>query len=79
MINVYRYIESLHSQRKHMTDWEKSLKADKETVKPIEADKLPGNWLANGPGAHGSVHDALWALRNFMLKDALNLHKSLNR
>jgi protein polybromo-1 len=62
-----------------MTDWERTLKANKEAVTTPEPEKLPVNWLANGQGAHGSVTDALWALRNFMLKDALNLHRSTNR
>lgn len=32
-----------------------------------------GNWLANAPARPDQVVDALWTLRNFMLKDALNL------
>jgi len=74
-----RYIESLHKEKKSMGEWEKSLRATKETVKPIEEGKLPGHWLANGPGAHGNVSAALWALRDFMMRDSLNLHRSLNR
>lgn len=30
-------------------------------------------WLGNGPLNHGDIENALWALRNFMFKDAMNL------
>lgn len=73
---LFRYIESLHAKKRKMTDWESTLKATKENTKTPEESKLPGHWLANGAGKHGSVTDALWALRNFMMKDALNLHIS---
>jgi protein polybromo-1 len=70
-----RYIESLHAKKRKMTDWEKTLKATKENTKAPDDGKLPGHWLANGAGRHGSINNALWALRDFMMKDALNLHK----
>jgi len=58
-----------------MTNWEHTLKATKENTPTPEPQKLPGHWLGNGPGNHGNVVDALWALRNFMMKDALNLRR----
>ncbi|CAL8069132.1 unnamed protein product [Orchesella dallaii] len=73
-----RYIESLHAKKRKMTDWEKTLKATKETTKVPDESKLPRHWLANGAGPHGSVTNALWALRDFMMRDALNLHKVNN-
>ncbi|XP_021953815.1 protein polybromo-1 isoform X3 [Folsomia candida] len=70
-----RYIESLHSNKK--PEWDKTLHASKETVKTDE-DKLPSQWLGNGAGAHTSVTDALWALRDFMMRDCLNLSKNIH-
>lgn len=58
-----------------MTDWEKTLKATRDNTKVPDESKLPKHWLANGAGPHGSVTNALWALRDFMMRDALNLYK----
>ena len=33
----------------------------------------PVTWLENGANGHSSVVDALWTLRDFMMKDALSL------
>jgi len=70
-----RYIESLHTNKK--PDWDKTLHATRDAVR-VEEDKLPAQWLANGAGAHANVGDALWALRDFMMRDCLNLNKTVN-
>lgn len=67
-----RYIEGLNSDKQSVSDWEKSLTATPENTKTDES-RLPANWLAQGAGYHGNVTNALWALRDLMLKDTLNL------
>ena len=58
-----------------MTNWENTLKATSQNTRAPDPDKLPTHWLANGPGNHGTSIEALWALRNFMMRDSLNLRK----
>jgi protein polybromo-1 len=81
-----RYIESLHTAPegvpganapKTQPSWEKSLKATVANTVPPDMDKVPVHWLGNGAGNHGSTINALWALRDFMMKDALNLKRIL--
>jgi protein polybromo-1 len=75
IVFYYRYIESLHSNKR--PDWDKTLHATKESVK-VDEDKMPTQWLGNGAGAHSNVTDAIWALRDFMMRDCLNLSKTIN-
>ncbi|XP_059081440.1 protein polybromo-1-like isoform X3 [Tigriopus californicus] len=70
-----RYIEGLSSDSQVMSNWEKQLNATKENTKTDEA-KLPAHWLADN-GEHGTSLDALWALRDFMMTDALGVTKIL--
>ena len=56
-----------------MSNWEKQINATKQNTKTDEA-KLPAHWLADN-GEHGTSLDALWALRDFMMTDALGLTK----
>ena len=56
-----------------MSNWEKQLNASKTNTRTDEA-KLPAHWLADN-GEHGTSLDALWALRDFMMTDALGLSK----
>lgn len=70
-----RYIEGLSSDSQVMSNWEKQLNATKENTKTDEA-KLPAHWLADN-GEHGTSLDALWALRDFMMTDALGVMKIL--
>lgn len=58
-----------------MSNWEKQFYASPNTVPTPDAKKLPAHWLGNGEGNHGSVLNALWALRDYMMQDALNLSK----
>jgi len=78
-----RYIESLHSSGEvgkpsPQPSWEKSLKATVTNTVAPDPEKLPVHWLGNGAGTHGSTVNALWALRDFMMKDALNLKRLLD-
>ena len=70
----FRYIEGMSSGNRNIGDFEKTLNAAPPScVQPTSNLKLPVHWLANGPGHHDNVSNALWALRDLMLKDALNI------
>ncbi|XP_054159382.1 protein polybromo-1-like isoform X2 [Oppia nitens] len=76
-----KYIEKLSAEGKegrHISNWETQLNASPETIPQQDINRLPTHWLANGAGNHGNVVNALWALRNFMFKDALNLNVTNN-
>jgi len=70
-----KYIEGLGSQSRTISEWDKTLSASTQTPDnlPITNTKLPLHWLGNGPGHHENAVSALWALRNLMLNDALNI------
>ncbi|CAG2166349.1 unnamed protein product [Oppiella nova] len=71
-----KYIEKLSAEGKdgrHISNWETQLTATQDNTPPQDVNRLPTHWLANGAGNHGNVVNALWALRNFMTRDALNL------
>ncbi|XP_067123626.1 protein polybromo-1 isoform X3 [Centruroides vittatus] len=72
-----KYIEGLQAENKHISNWDAQLKATRENTTLSDVSRLPIHWLANGAGNHGNVVNALWALRDFMLKDALNISKIL--
>lgn len=61
-----------------MTNWEKTLNATTSNTRPTDMERLPSHWLGNGAELHGTSLDALWALRNFMMRDALNLTKIMH-
>ncbi|KAF4526533.1 hypothetical protein B566_EDAN005900 [Ephemera danica] len=71
-----KYIEGLASETKHISNWDKHLKATPENTPVPDASRLPSQWLGNGVGNHGNIVNALWALRDFMIRDALGLTKS---
>lgn len=70
-----KYIEQLRPDSKHIGNWEAQLTTNSENTTVPDKNKLPAHWLANGEGSHGSVVNALWALRNYMFQDALNLSR----
>lgn len=70
-----KYIERLKPECKHVTNWPAQINATPENTVTGDRSKLPTHWLANREGNHGSVVNALWALRNYMFQDALNLSK----
>ena len=72
-----RYIEGLNSESRTITEWEKTFTATPENTPTPDESRLPAHWLANGAGNHGSVTDALWAMRDLMLKDALSIQRTL--
>lgn len=79
LMNVFfinRYIEGLRSDKLFVSEWDKNLTANAENTN-TDPNRLPSQWLAEGPGYHGNVSNALWALRDLMLKDTLNISRTL--
>ncbi|XP_076040531.1 protein polybromo isoform X16 [Oratosquilla oratoria] len=70
-----KYIENL--DKPFVNNWEKHLMATPENTVINDSSRLPAHWLANGAGNHGSVVNALWALREYMMKDTLGIAKIL--
>lgn len=71
-----KYIQGLSSDSRYLSNWQRQLTAQKKNVPVSDETRLPTHWLANGAIHHGTVLDALWCLRDFMLQDALNISKS---
>lgn len=74
----FRYIEGLNVDNRFISPWEKTLQATQENTPPPDPEKLNSvtAWLgtkANQP----DVLNALWALRNQLLRDTLGLQKAL--
>ncbi|XP_060582219.1 protein polybromo-1-like [Ruditapes philippinarum] len=72
-----KYIEGLNSENRTITEWEKTFTATPENTSVPDESRLPTHWLGQGAGYHGSVTDALWAMRDLMLKDALSIQRTL--
>ncbi|GFO15453.1 polybromo 1 [Plakobranchus ocellatus] len=72
-----RYIEGLTTESHTISNWNRELSACQENTTEVPESNLPGGWLSQGAGAHGSVTNALWALRDFMLKDTLNIARTV--
>ncbi|XP_046634801.1 protein polybromo-1-like isoform X2 [Daphnia pulicaria] len=76
-----KYIEGLHNQYRYISNWDKSLRATKTAVPDV--NRLPSHWLASNtqakPDANGrDTLSTLWALREHMLKDTLNISNLFN-
>merc|ERR1712013_550882 len=70
-----KYIEGLNKDSRSMCNWDRQLNASQEAVRPPDESKLPVSWLAGNTGEHATSMDALWALRDFMLQEALGVVK----
>jgi len=70
-----KYIEGLNKDSRSMCNWDRQLNASQEFVKVPDESKLPVGWLAGNTGEHATSMDALWALRDFMLQEALGVVK----
>lgn len=68
-----KYIEGLQNDTRFITPWEKTLKANPEAT-PIDPNKLPFHWLGpKSPEKSSDSINALWQLRNYMMKDVLHI------
>lgn len=73
VILYYRYIESLQPERPQVSNWQDQMRATSDNTALNNAGKLPVHWLSNGTGNHGNVVNALWALRDVLHNDTLNI------
>lgn len=69
-----RYIEGLRDGTPHLSNWNPS-KPDVSKMTQQQQAQLPVQWLGSAYNPHQSTLDALWALREHMLNDALKLSK----
>lgn len=68
-----KYIEGLQNGARYIAPWEKTMHAKRESTPSIDSSKLPLHWL--GPKSHEKSEDAvnaLWRLRNYMMKDIVS-------
>lgn len=75
-----KYIEGLNSDSSTVSKWDQALKAqrrDTHLTKEQES-RLPAHWLKS-KGAHTTMVDALWRLRDLMLRDSLNICQAYNQ
>uniref|UniRef100_A0A4W3IBU1 Protein polybromo-1 n=1 Tax=Callorhinchus milii TaxID=7868 RepID=A0A4W3IBU1_CALMI len=69
-----RYIEGLRPEALTVSKWDLSLAARRQDVhlSKEQESRLPSHWLKS-KGAHTTMVDALWRLRDIMLRDTLNI------
>ncbi|XP_067854703.1 protein polybromo-1 isoform X6 [Heptranchias perlo] len=69
-----RYIEGLSADSNTVSKWDQALSARRQDVHLTkeQESRLPSHWLKS-KGAHTTMVDALWRLRDIMLRDTLNI------
>uniref|UniRef100_A0A8C2Z3C6 Protein polybromo-1 n=1 Tax=Cyclopterus lumpus TaxID=8103 RepID=A0A8C2Z3C6_CYCLU len=69
-----RYIEGLTAESSTISKWDQALSVQKQDVRLTkeQESRLPSHWLKS-KGAHKTMADALWRLRDLMLRDTLNI------
>lgn len=70
-----KYIEGLNKDSRSMCNWDRQLNANSEAMRVPDEGKLPVSWLAGNQGEYATSTEALWALRDFMLQEALGVVK----
>uniref|UniRef100_A0A665VQD3 Protein polybromo-1 n=1 Tax=Echeneis naucrates TaxID=173247 RepID=A0A665VQD3_ECHNA len=71
-----RYIEGLTAESPTISKWDQALSVQKQDVRLTkeQESRLPSHWLKS-KGAHKTMADALWRLRDLMLRDTLNIRQ----
>ncbi|TSV54868.1 Protein polybromo-1 [Bagarius yarrelli] len=74
-----RYIEGLSAESSTISKWDQTLSARRKDVRftKEQESRLPSHWLKS-KGAHNTMADALWRLRDLMLRDTLNIRQTYN-
>ncbi|MED6240131.1 Protein polybromo-1 [Ataeniobius toweri] len=74
-----RYIEGLSAESSTISKWDHALTVKKQDVRLTkeQESRLPSHWLKS-KGAHKTMADALWRLRDLMLRDTLNIRQTHN-
>uniref|UniRef100_H2SQN8 Protein polybromo-1 n=1 Tax=Takifugu rubripes TaxID=31033 RepID=H2SQN8_TAKRU len=69
-----RYIEGLTAESATISKWDQTLSVQKQDVRLTkeQESRLPTHWLKS-KGAHKTMTDALWRIRDLMLRDTLNI------
>ncbi|KAM8868716.1 protein polybromo-1-like isoform 1-T3 [Synchiropus picturatus] len=74
-----KYIEGLNSESATISKWDQTLRAQRRDahLSKEQESRLPSHWLKS-KGAHTTMADALWRLRDLMLRDSLNICQAYN-
>ncbi|XP_045687892.1 protein polybromo-1 isoform X11 [Phyllostomus hastatus] len=74
-----KYIEGLSAESNSISKWDQTLAARRRDVhlSKEQESRLPCHWLKS-KGAHTTMADALWRLRDLMLRDTLNIRQAYN-
>ncbi|XP_015202665.1 protein polybromo-1 isoform X5 [Lepisosteus oculatus] len=74
-----KYIEGLSAESGTVSRWDHTLTARRKDVHLTkeQESRLPSHWLKS-KGAHTTMADALWRLRDLMLRDTLNIRQNYN-
>ncbi|XP_034553567.1 protein polybromo-1 isoform X9 [Notolabrus celidotus] len=74
-----RYIEGLTAESSTISKWDHALSVKRQDVRLTkeQESRLPSHWLKS-KGAHKTMADALWRLRDLMLRDTLNIRQTYN-
>ncbi|XP_034022488.1 protein polybromo-1-like isoform X1 [Thalassophryne amazonica] len=74
-----KYIEGLTAESCTISKWDQTLSVQKQDVRLTkeQESRLPSHWLKS-KGAHKTMADALWRLRDLMLRDTLNIRQMHN-
>ncbi|XP_061076620.1 protein polybromo-1 isoform X1 [Conger conger] len=74
-----KYIEGLNAESSTVSKWDQTLLARRKDVRLTkeQESRLPSHWLKS-KGAHTTMADALWRLRDLMLRDTLNIRHANN-
>ncbi|XP_041447007.1 protein polybromo-1-like, partial [Xenopus laevis] len=72
-----KYIEGLTAESNWITKWDHTLSARRRDVHLTkeQESRLPSHWLKS-KGAHTTMANALWRLRDLMLRDTLNIRQA---
>ncbi|XP_032406138.1 protein polybromo-1-like isoform X1 [Xiphophorus hellerii] len=75
-----RYIEGLNAESSTVSKWDHALTVKKQDVRLTkeQESRLPSHWLKS-KGAHKTMADALWRLRDLMMRDTLNIRQMNNQ
>uniref|UniRef100_A0A672NBD7 Protein polybromo-1 n=1 Tax=Sinocyclocheilus grahami TaxID=75366 RepID=A0A672NBD7_SINGR len=74
-----KYIEGLSAESSTISKWDQSLKVQRKDCRLTreQESRLPTHWLKS-KGAHTTMADALWRLRDLMMNDTLNIRQAYN-
>uniref|UniRef100_A0A3B4B2Y4 Protein polybromo-1 n=1 Tax=Periophthalmus magnuspinnatus TaxID=409849 RepID=A0A3B4B2Y4_9GOBI len=74
-----KYIEGLNAESTTISKWDQTLKVQRREgyLTKEQESRLPVHWLKS-KGAHSSMADALWRLRDLMMRDSLNICQAYN-